>query len=58
MAELDLVIARALVEAGYMPLSAYLKMLEHDAGRHAPLVPSENNPTRNTAPLFLANTES
>ena len=39
MAQIDRCTARALVDAGFMPLSAYVEIFGHDAMQDAPLVP-------------------
>ena len=40
MADLDRATAQALVDAGYMPLSAYIEMFRATAEYDAPLVPA------------------
>ena len=40
MADLDHATAQALVDAGYMPLSAYVEMFGATADHDAPLVPA------------------
>ena len=40
MANLDRTTAQALVDAGYMPLSAYVEMFGATADHDAPLVPA------------------
>ena len=39
MADLDRTTAKALVEAGYMPLSAYIEMFGAEHSTEVPLVP-------------------